>query len=67
MNLSKKIIASVSFIVIIIGGIVIYNIKNPTIKGLQGGRGIIKYNGQLAMMDSFFGFYRSRIFRAYRG
>lgn len=27
MNLSKKIIASVSFIVIIIGGIVIYNIK----------------------------------------
>jgi len=41
MNLSKKIIASVSFIVIIIGGIVIYNIKNPTIKGLQGGRGII--------------------------
>lgn len=54
MNLSKKIIASVSFIVIIIGGIVIYNIKNPTIKGLQGGRGIIKYNGKLAMMDSFF-------------
>ena len=54
MNLSKKIIASVSFIVIIIGGIVIYNIKNPVIKGLYGNREIIKYNGQTAKIDSFF-------------
>lgn len=54
MKLRKKIIISVSVILIIISSIVIYNIKNPVIKGLYGGRGAINYNGESAESCVFF-------------
>ena len=54
MKWSKKIIVIVAAIVILIGSITIYNIKNPVVKDLYGGRGVIRYNGQEAIMTDFY-------------
>ncbi|MBS6023480.1 hypothetical protein GOD97_15065 [Paeniclostridium sordellii] len=54
MNWSKKIIVISQIVVIIIGCIVIYNIKNPIVKDLNGGTECINYKGKRAELESFF-------------
>jgi len=54
VNKSKRKIISVSAILIIIGCITIYYMRNPVIKDLHGGREIIEYNGQKAVFYDFY-------------
>jgi len=54
VNKRKMKFIGLSAILIILGCITIYNIKNPVIKGFNGRREINKYNGQKVVSDVFY-------------